>query len=465
MPVLRLAELAQATGGKLVRGGADVRVDSFVIDTRRLEPNGVFFALKGTRTDGHRFLEEAAQKGAAAAVVEHPPEPDQPAPPALIQVDDVAVALGSCGRWVRRRLKQARWIAITGSTGKTTTKELLAEGLATQFRVHRTPGNFNNHLGVPLTLLACPDDVEIVVLELGMSAAGEIAELTRMTDPDVGLVTNIRAAHLESFGSLDDIAAAKGEVYALMRDDAVSVVNLDDVQLRVQSARHDGRRLTFGQNPRADLHLEDVRNRFLPGAAMSFRYRGELRRVELRLGGGHSAFNALAALAGVVAAGGALDAAIEGMQRLEAGTGRGRVHRLRRGMVLVDDSYNSNPAAVASVLETLRLSDPPGRKVLVMGDMLELGNLRGALHREVGKRAAAAGVQMLIAVGPESRASAEVARRSGVPEVYHHTNASKAAGATPEMVKDGDLIVIKGSRGMHLERVVQALLAALGEEG
>jgi UDP-N-acetylmuramoyl-tripeptide--D-alanyl-D-alanine ligase len=382
----------------------------------------------------------------------------------LIEVEDAVAALACCGRWVRRRQNKVKWIAITGSTGKTTTKELLAEGLSTQFRVHRTPGNFNNHLGVPLTLLACPDDTEVAVLELGMSAAGEIAELTRMSDPDVGLVTNVRAAHLESFGSLDDIAAAKGEVFAVMRDDAVTVVNVDDMHLRVQAARHDGRRVTFGQNPRADLHLEDVQNRFFPGAGMSFRYRGELRRVALRIGGGHSALNALAALAGVVAAGGDLDAAVEGMQRLEAGPGRGSVHRLGRGMMLVDDSYNSNPAAVASVLETLRQSDPPGRKVLVLGDMLELGHLRGALHREAGKRAAAAGVQVLIAVGPEARATAEVARRCGVPEVYHHANASKAANATAEMLKDGDLIVVKGSRGMHLERVAQALISALGEE-
>jgi UDP-N-acetylmuramoyl-tripeptide--D-alanyl-D-alanine ligase len=460
MPRLELADLARAVEGSLVRGDPKTVVDSFVINTRVLRPGGVFFALPGTRTDGHKFLAEAAKKGAAAAVVQREPAEDAAAPPALIRVDDTVKALASCGRWLRERLSGMRWIALTGSNGKTTTKELIAEGLSARYCVHRTYGNFNNHLGVPLSILACPDDAEIMVLELAMSGPGEIGELTSMTRPQIGLVTNVRAVHLKYFDSLDDIAAAKGELYAMLDDRATAVVNLDDVHVRVQASRHVGPRVTFGRHPDADLKLEEVVNRFLPGAAMAFRHAGKVRQVQLRLGGAHSAFNALAALAVVAAAGEDIDAAIEGMQRLEAGPGRGKIHQLDRGIVVVDDSYNSSPAALASVLDTLRVSETRGRKVLVMGDMLELGHVEGALHREAGKRAAAAGVQVLLTVGTLSRQSAESARRAGVPEVYQQADAGKAAETLSEIVRDGDLIVVKGSRKFRLEQVVKTLTEA-----
>ncbi|HXV78220.1 MAG TPA: UDP-N-acetylmuramoyl-tripeptide--D-alanyl-D-alanine ligase, partial [Candidatus Polarisedimenticolaceae bacterium] len=454
--------LVQATGGELLRGAPETRVDSFVIDTRRLETRGVFFALKGERTDGHRFLGQAAERG-AAAVIQQQPEADAPAPAGLILVADVAVALAACGSWVRRMLRPKKWIAVTGSNGKTTTKELIAEALTAGYRVHRTPGNLNNHLGVPLSLLACPADAEMVVLEMGMSGYGEIAALAGMADPDVALITNVRAAHLAAFDSLDDIAAAKGELFAVLRDEATAVVNLDDTLVRVQAARHVGPRVTFGQHPAADVQMEEVHSRFVPGSEVVFRHAGRRYRVSLRIGGAHAAFNAVAAAAVVVAAGADVGAGIERMERLEAGPGRGRVHRLQRGMMLVDDSYNSSPAALASVLETLRVSQTEGRRVLVMGDMLELGRMEGALHREAGKRAAAAGVKLLFAVGAASRAAAESARRAGVPEVHHHADSRKAAESIVEFLHPGDLIVVKGSRAVGLERVVQALLAEYGE--
>jgi len=463
VPEISLSELAQATGGELLRGDPGTRVGTFEIDTRRLKRGGVFFALEGKHQDGHKFLGDAAERGAAGAVVERVPDEGQRSPEALVRVDDGVEALGSCGRWVRRSLKKKKWIAVTGSNGKTTTKELLAEGLAAGSRVHRTPGNFNNHLGVPLSLLACPADAETIVLELGMSGHGEIARLTEMVDPDIGLLTNVRAAHLEAFDSLDDIAAAKGEMFAVMRDKATAVVNLDDPHVRIQAARHAGPRVTFGQHPTCDLRMEDLQNRFHPGTNLIFRHSDQSYRVRLRIGGAHTAFNALAAAAVVIAAGADLMQALERMERVEAGAGRGRVHHLRDRMMLVDDSYNSSPSAMASVLETLRISEPPGRRVLVMGDMLELGRMEGALHREAGKRAAAAGVQLLFAVGPLSRAAAETARRAGVPEVHHHQDSARAAESIVEFLKEGDLIVVKGSRGMRMERVVHALVEQCGE--
>lgn len=459
MPVLSAKELAEASGGSLLRGDPDARVDSFVIDTRALRPGGAFFALKGTRTDGHAFLAEAARAGAAIAVVQQEVSPEQAAPATLIRVPDTVTALGDCGRAARKRMRQARVFAVTGSTGKTTTKELLAAGLASRNRVHRTQGNLNNHLGVPLTLLACPDDAEVEVLELGMSGPGEIASLARMADPDVALVTNVRPVHLAFFRTLDDVAAAKGELFAVLRPDAASVVNLDDEHVRIQAARHAGPRVTYGRHSSADLVLESVLDRFVPGATLTFRHGTKVRTLELSLAGAHSAQNAMAALAAILAAGGDLDAAAEAMARVQAGAGRGRVLRLGQDVVVVDDTYNSNPAALSSVLRTLAAS-PAGRKVLVVGDMLELGPDESAYHRDAGRQAASAGVQMLVGVGPLARITAEAARKAGVPEVYHDHDAAHAAREMPRRIRPGDLVVVKGSRGVHLEQVVDVLVGA-----
>jgi len=464
LPAASVAQLVEDTGGSLLRGDPDAVIRSYEIDTRRIEADGAFFALKGDRTDGHEFLEQALRAGATAAIVERDPGEQATAPPSLILVEDAVIALGRCGAQSRRRHEDGTcWIALTGSNGKTTTKEMIAAALSVDKRVYRTPGNFNNDLGVPLTLLAMPESTEIAVIELAMKRSGEIARLVEMTRPDIGLVTNIRAVHMAYFESLDDLAAAKGELYAVLRDDATAVVNLDDIHTRVQAARHIGPRVTFGQHPEADLRLENIENRLEPGVRMTFRHGGRSIRVQLRMAGAHAALNALAALAVVAAAGAEIPAAAERIEQLEAGAGRGRIHRLDRGIVVIDESYNCSPPALASVLETLSVSRPSGRRALALGDMLELGTMATALHREAGRRAAAANVELLIAVGNESKETAASARRSGVPEVYHFPDSKSAAREIVEFVKDGDLMVVKGSRDLRMERIVDALTGVSGE--
>jgi len=374
----------------------------------------------------------------------------------------VVAALASCGALARRK-SGAKFIAVTGSSGKTTIKELIAAGMAVGKQVHRTSGNQNNHLGVPLTLLSCPEDADVAVVELGMSAPGEIAALARMVDPDIALVANVGPAHMEFFRSLDDIAAAKGEMFAILRRDATAVVNLSDDLVRVQSARHAGPRVTYGRNPQADLVMESLRDHFIPGATLTVRHQETTLEIHLRLGGAHSAWNALAALAVVLAAGGDLNEAQKAMARVEPGPGRCKIHKLPGGVVVVDDSYNSSPSALASVLETLRHCHPTGRKILVMGDMLELGTRESAFHREAGKKAAQVGVQILVGVGAKARAALDPARKGGVPETRHEENAASAAETLPGLVRPGDLFVIKGSRAMGLEKVVQALLSSTVE--
>jgi UDP-N-acetylmuramoyl-tripeptide--D-alanyl-D-alanine ligase len=375
-------------------------------------------------------------------------------------VDEGAAALARCGALARQRIR-AKVIVLTGSAGKTTTKEFIAAGLAATRRVHRTTGNLNNELGVPLTLLACPEDAEIAVIEMGMNGPGQIAFLTRLASPDVGLVTNVRPVHLEFFSSLDEIAAAKGELFAVLRDDAIAVVNLDDARVRVQAARHGGARVTFGRSPSADLQAESIADRFLPGAGLTLVHEGRSHAVPLRVGGAHAAMDALAAAAAVVAAGEPLAPALEAMAAMEPAPGRGRITRLDGGIAIVDDTYNSNPEALASVLGTLSASQPAGRRVLVMGDMLELGPQAAGFHRSAGESAATAGVALLVAVGPLSRTAAEAARRGGV-EVHTADDAASAARFVPELLREGDLVVVKGSRGVHLEHVIDALLARRG---
>jgi len=460
VPVLRLEEIARATGGSILRGDPRTELTSFSIDTRHLGAGGLFFALAGTRADGHDFLGQATRAGAAAAVISRDLPSEVEAPAGLVRVPDGVEALGRCGSLARERLAGVKVIAVTGSTGKTMTKELLAAGLAAGHRVHRNPGNLNNHLGVPLSLLACPADAEFAVLELGMSAAGEIAALSKMTRPDVALVTNVRAVHLQFFEDLDGIAAAKGELFATLSPNSVAVVNLDDEHVRLQAARHEGPQLTFGSNPRADVRLTSLRDRFVPGAGLGFATEGRERSVDLRLGGAHSARNALAAVAGLLAAGGDVDAALDAMSRIEAVPGRGRVHHLGDRILLVDDTYNSNPAAMASVLTTLGATETAGRRVLVMGDMLELGRDEAALHREVGRLAAGAGVRLMFAVGPLAQLAGEAARRAGVPEIHNHADAGGAAGELPSCLLPGDVVLVKGSRSLRLERVVEAVLRA-----
>ena len=457
MPELRLADLVEATGGHLVRGNPETIVGSYVIDTRRLDSGGCFFALSTGRKDGHLFLNEAAKFGAAAAVVERAPADDESAPEGIVLVHDTLEALTNCGEWIRGHYEDVRWLALTGSNGKTTTKELLAAALSNEQNVHRTPGNFNNHLGVPLTLLSMPADTDTAVLELAMSGPGEIAHLMQMTRPDVGMVTNVRAAHLNSFQSLDDIAAAKGELYSCLDDSSIAIVNLDDVHCRVQATRHLGPRITFGAHPDADVRIGDVQNQLTPGVAFSV-HRGDWsRNVQLRLVGAHGAFDAVAALVAALAVGEDLDDACERMERVEAGPGRGQLHRLRAEMLLVDDSYNSSPSALASMLDLIRVNEVPGKKILVMGDMLELGPMEDAMHREAGKRIAAADIDVLVAVGPLSRHSAETARRFGVEQIHHFNDSRKAAAAIPEMLGSGDLVVVKGSRGLRMETIVRTI--------
>jgi UDP-N-acetylmuramoyl-tripeptide--D-alanyl-D-alanine ligase len=465
---LSLEAIARAAGGEVIlgsrppEGGAGRVVEGYSIDTRTIRPGDLFFALVGPRVDGHDYVKDAVARGAAAVVVAKGSPGRWPEAPALVKVKDTTRALQDAGAHVRR-MRRLRVVGITGSAGKTTAKELTAAVAATRFRAHKSEGNLNNAYGLPLTLLRMPDDSEAAVLEMGMSHRGEIARLAEIADPDVGVILCVLPVHLENFGTLAKVAEAKGELFRGLRRDAVAVFNVDDPPTARLGRAFGGRTVSFGlASRRAEVTASDIETEDLDGIRFVLRHGSAQAPVRLRLPGRHNVMNALAA----AAAGFALDldaeAIARGLEAVGPAPMRGVVHRLPNGVVLFDDSYNSNPAAIEKAIDLLREARPRGRRILVTGDMLELGPTGPRAHARLGRTAAAAGLDLLIAVGPLSARTAEAARTAGLAEAMHFPDAASAAPVVAAACRPGDLVLVKGSRGMRMETVVQAVLAAAG---
>lgn len=453
-----LGELAAAAGGRLLSGHAARPAAGISIDTRTLRAGELFVAVAGPRFDGHDFLAEAAAKGAAAAMVAR----DVLAPPGLdvVKVDDTSRALGDLARHLRLAAGLPV-VAVTGSTGKTTTKEMAARLLEDLGPVLKTEGNLNNRFGVPLTLFRLRPEHAAAVVELGMSAPGEIARLTRIARPDVAVITNVAAAHLAFFESLDAIAAAKAEILEGLRPFGAAVLNWDDERTRRIGQQHRGDVLWFGRDRMCDVSAENVRGS-LNGTRFDLRVQGRSHEVALPLPGMHFVANFLAAAAAAVRLGVAPERIAEHAGTLSPAQRRGQLLRLRDGISLLDDSYNSNPAAVAAALAALALAGP-ARRVAFLGDMLELGPESPRLHREAGELAGR-GVELLVGVGPEAGELLEGAARAGLaPGARRHfPDSTAAAAAAPDLVRPGDAVLVKGSRGVRMETVVDALLARFG---
>lgn len=453
-----LAELARACGGRIV-GAPDVVVDTISTDSRTLGRGALFVAVHGETYDGHDHASDAIARGAVAALLSRAPDAALGAP--AIIVDDTVAALGRLARAHRARFN-GPVIAITGSNGKTTTKELCAGVLeAAGRRVRRTPGNLNNHIGMPLSVLALEPADEVLVVELGMNHEGEIDHLARIAEPTVGAITNIAPAHLGPLGSLEAIARAKGELFARIRPAGTAVVNADDPNCVAQSARFTGRKLRFAQAADADLRASSV-----TAEAGAARYTLECAegRAEIRMQapGLHLVEDGLCAAAAALASGALgkspLDAIRSGLEGFTGVPGRVALRQSSDGLRLVDDTYNANPHSVARALETLAQLRGGKRTIAVLGDMLELGDDGARLHAETGRKAAAAGIDVLVAVGPLSRNTAEGARAAGLGTTLECDDADAAAELVRKHARAGDAVLVKASRGMRLERVVQRLL-------
>lgn len=449
---LRLADVARWSGGRL--RGADALVGSVSIDTRTLAAGALFIALKGERVDGHEFVAAAARAGAAAALVERELPLDLP----QVVVADAQHALGEVARAVRLQ-RRARVVGITGSNGKTTVKTLVASILSRHGRTHVNAGNFNNELGLPLTLLAMPEDCEYAVLEMGAGKPGDIDYLARIARPDVALVNNVAAAHLERMGSLQGVAETKGAIYRALPADGVAVINADDAFADYFGVLAGLRRtLRYGLLRRADVGATtDPEGRF-DGRFRLLAPHGGIE-VALPLPGRHNVMNALAAASIALALGVPLATVKAGLEGAGGVSGRLARHVHASGAVVVDDSYNANPGSFAAAIAVLAAE--AGESVLVMGDMGELGADAEKLHADVGALAHRAGIRRLHAVGRLSRAAVAA---FGAGATYHADQAALVQALRAEL-RAGVVMLVKGSRSSAMERVVHALLDAANGGG
>ncbi|MBT6178884.1 MAG: UDP-N-acetylmuramoyl-tripeptide--D-alanyl-D-alanine ligase [Deltaproteobacteria bacterium] len=454
-----LDELARATQAELRGGGLPAHIESVGTDTRSLPPRSLFVALRGENFDGHEFLQKALDSNCLALMVDkqgadavHSLE-GSPVP-ALV-VDDTLFGYGELAAFHRRQM--ARPVAaVTGSNGKTTTKELMAAALNSRGPVHKTAGNFNNLIGVPKTILDWKNDAWAAVVEMGMNIPGEIERLTQIAAPDVAVITNVAGAHLEGLGSIEGVARAKGELFANLPPNAVGVVNLDDpmicsVCLPLLGTRP---RLTFGKGRSADVRiLEYISTK--TGCIVRLSIQGHGFDFPVPLFGVHQASNIAAAVSVALALGSRPASIQAGLSGVAVPGGRCRVF-MQSGRNMIDDSYNANPASMSAAFKTMEVLAGSNRRLAALGSMFELGDEAAVLHFQVGENAAKSGIDEVFALGPWAKDLAAGAQEAGA-RGYAFEEMNDLTGHLTQSLKDGEWLLVKGSRGMRMERVFDAL--------
>lgn len=444
------AAIAAATGGRLVQAPPTAEPGPLSTDSRQIGPGDWFLAIVGERFDAHDFLGQVRERGCAGVVAQRVPAGwDR----GFVQVDDTLVALQDLGRAARRAV-DCPVIGITGSAGKTTTRAMVAVAIGAVGEVYTTAGNLNNHIGVPLTLLAAPRDCAAMVVELGMSGFGEIDLLQEISAPDIRLITNVGAAHLEGVGSLEGVARAKGELFAGARPGDVCIVNADDPYVRELPVPEGARVLRYGRSPASEVRLvEATIDPVSLATAFTVRIGGQTVSATLPSPGLHLAMNGAAALAVAHVLG--LDLA-DAARRLSAYRPVGMRLRIEEGpgeISVINDAYNANPVSVKASVGTLGAM--AGRRIAVLGDMLELGSYEAVLHEDCLQHAILADLDILALVGPRFTAAA---RRLGV-DLLHAESPEALAPLLAPLLLPGDLVLLKGSRGIGVERLLGALAA------
>jgi UDP-N-acetylmuramoyl-tripeptide--D-alanyl-D-alanine ligase len=460
-------EILQATGGKLLQGSEEALFRGISTDSRSVAEGELFIALKGPQFDGHHYSTEALRRNAQGLLMEEEKVGDIRwngyRSRTVILVPDTLRALGDLAR-SRRRKYGIPVLAVTGSNGKTTTKEMISACLETRFRLLKNKGNLNNLVGLPLTLLQLTEEERIVVVEMGMNVPGEIGRLTEITEPDVGLITNVGDAHLAGLGTLERVKQEKGELFRGMRQDGTLLVNQDDANVRDLASSFPGQKITFGvQNP-ADVMAKEVRLRGREGTSFTLFVEDEITEVILPLLGVHFISNALAAVAAATLFGVGLSAIKEALERFRPFPMRMEIVALPGGRTIINDAYNANPRSMEMALRTVSELKEHGKAVAVLGDMLELGNSSEEAHRRLGKKVKDFSIDLLIAMGEEAPTVVESAVRHGFsPEnAWIVKDHSEAVALLKEVTKKGDWILVKGSRKMTMEKIVEGLA---GREG
>ncbi len=467
-------ETAVAAGAMLEVGDGQTAFTGLSTDSRSILKGNLFVALRGDRFDGHDYVSGTLQKGAFGAIVARSFFQSVGAEyfrslhreavsggkmvhslPAVLVVEDTLKALGDLAAWWRRA-HRSMVVGITGSSGKTTAKEMTAAVFEVGHRVLKTQGNFNNLIGLPLTLLGLEEQHERAVLEMGMNRPGEIARLTEIADPDVGVILNVGMAHIEGLGSLEAIAGAKTELMKGIRPNAVMVLHGDDDLLMKKAAAIPRKTVTFGLGEKNDVRARRVEPRGLSGTRFDMEYGGNSWPIRLKVPGNHNVLNALAACAAGIALGEKPEKIAEGLYRFEGVKGRLGMAPLKKNMILVDDTYNANPSSLKASLDTVASLIFEGRRLLVgLGDMLELGSAAVEAHRNAGKLVAKTGAERFFAMGGHAGEMIQGAVSAGMSsgKVTTVRDCAQMAEAILKEVQEGDLIFLKGSRRMGLDRV------------
>lgn len=459
---LSIADILNATRGTLLAGGASARVRAVTIDSRSAAPASLFVPLRGSRHDGHAFIGAAFEQGATAALTEHADAAAMQRFPgrALIGVENALQALGDIAAcW--RRMFSIPVIGITGSNGKTTTKEMTAAVIGRSRSCLKNEGNFNNLIGVPLSVLQLEAAHRAAVFEMGMSEPGEIRRLAEIAAPGIGVITNVGPCHLEQLGTLEAVAAAKAELFEALGPGDCAVVNIDDERVSAIGRTAAARVVTFGLRE-GDIHAGNIGCGDGGGSEFDLHVGSACARVRLALPGAHFVSNALAAAAAAHAAGAELDDIAAGLCA-SAGLA-GRMQMLEKGGVsIINDAYNANPVSMRAALDSLAACGRGRRTIAVLGDMLELGECSVDYHRAIGAHAAQSGIGRVFVLGSFARAVCEGAREAGMSSgnIRAFETLDDLAAALAETAVPGDVVLLKGSRGMRLERLLE-LLAAEG---
>jgi UDP-N-acetylmuramoyl-tripeptide--D-alanyl-D-alanine ligase len=459
---ITIEEVLRATGGRLLQGEERAFFQGISTDSRMVGEGELFIALKGPRFDGHHFALKALEKKAGGVVIEEDKTGDIRwngyRPKAVIVVKDTLRALGDLARERRRRYR-IPVVALTGSNGKTTTKEMISACLETTFPILKTRENLNNLIGLPLTLLNLTEKERVVILEMGMNVPGEIRRLTEIAEPDVGLITNIQIVHLEGVGSLERVREEKGELFRRMRRDGTILVNQNDPHVIDLASEFSGQKITFGVEKSADVMAKEIRLRGAEGTSFNLILEGEEIEVSLPLLGRHFVPNALSAIAVASLFGVEVKKAKEALEHFRPFPMRMEIIHLEGGKILINDTYNANPRSMELALETLAEIKGKGRAIAVLGDMLELGDFTEEAHRQIGEKVEELSIDLLLTMGEKAPLVVESAVRHGFEPKRTRVmeSHSEAISILKEVAQEGDWILIKGSRRMAMEKIVEGL--------
>lgn len=456
-------EVLKATGGTLLQGKGNASFQGISTDSRTITAGELFIALRGPHFDGHHFAQEALKKKAGGVVIEEDKVGDIRwngyKSKVVIVVKDTLRALGDLAR-ERRKKYQTPLVGLTGSNGKTTTKDMISACLETTFPILKTERNLNNLIGLPLTLLRLTEKERVVVLEMGMNVPGEIRRLTEIAEPDIGLITNIEMVHLEGMGSLERIKNEKGELFRRMRKNGTILVNQDDPRVIELASEFSGQRITFGIEHPADVMAKEIRLKGSGGTTFTLIMAGEATEIILPLLGRYFVPNALSAVAVASLFGIEFERVKRALEHFQPSPMRMEIVRAEGGVTLINDAYNANPKSMESALEILCEMRGKGRAIAVLGDMLELGDFSVEAHQRVGEKVGELSIDFLLALGEEAPVVVESAIRHGLdPEKAKVLEShSEAVSMLRKVVREGDWILIKGSRRMAMEKVAEGLM-------